>query len=83
VRSLEVSGRLASVMVCQCIKGIPLILSGDLCRTLCSVMSSSNLMFASYSFWCCEGLDGTPVSSLEVREMDSARLASLLVCKCM
>ena len=28
--------------------GTPLILSGDLCTTLCTVMSSSNLTFASY-----------------------------------
>jgi len=33
-----------------CDVGTPLILSGDLCRTLCTVMSSSNLMFASYFF---------------------------------
>ena len=66
-----------------CDVGTPLILSGDLCRTLCTVMSSSNLMFASYFFWCCEGSDGTPVSSLEVTELDSARLAPLLVCECM
>ena len=81
VRELD-SAKLASLLVCACIWGPFFILSGDLCTTLCTVMSSSNLMFASYFFCFCEGSDGTPVSSIEVRKLDSRRLASLLVCQC-
>jgi len=40
-------------------------------------------MFASSFFWCGESSYGTPVSSMEVSELDSVRVASVWVCECM
>jgi len=31
-------------------------------------------------FWSCEGSDGTTVSILEARELDNARVASVVAC---
>jgi len=39
-------------------------------------------MFGSFFFLFCEGSNETPVRTLEVRQLDTARLASILMSEC-